>query len=81
MSDNYIWILLTGFFIFLFIVFALLCFTPTNRDWLFYYCNKDSFFEHDFVECPALLASLSEDARISYEQAKGIIAVDKSGYK
>ncbi|KAG0747389.1 hypothetical protein G6F62_001464 [Rhizopus arrhizus] len=32
--------------------------------------KHDSLFEDEIVECPALLATLSEDARISYEQAK-----------
>ncbi|RCH93940.1 Protein ssh4 [Rhizopus stolonifer] len=68
MDTNYTWILLVGIFVFLFVIFILLCFTKANGDHFFY--NEDSLFEDEIVECPALLASLSEDARISYEQAK-----------
>lgn len=66
---NYTWILLVGVFVFLFVIFILLCFTKASGERFFY--GQDSFFEDGFVECPALLATLSEDARISYEQAKG----------
>jgi hypothetical protein len=68
-DTNYTWILLVGIFVFLFVIFILLCFTKASGENFFY--NEDSLFEDEIVECPALLATLSEDARISYEQAKG----------
>lgn len=68
-NNNYTWILLVGVAVFLFVVVLLLCFTKASGERLFY-SGEDSLFEEPFIETPALLATLSEDARLSYEQAK-----------
>ncbi|KAI8970408.1 concanavalin A-like lectin/glucanase domain-containing protein [Mycotypha africana] len=70
-TNNYTWILLVGMVVFFFVIFILLCFTKASGERLFY-SGEDSFYEDTnyIVETPALLATLSEDARISYEQAK-----------
>lgn len=66
--NNYTWILLVGVVVFLFVIVVLLCFTRGSGEQLF--LTEDSLFEDTIVETPAIMASLSEDARLSYEQAK-----------
>lgn len=68
-NSNYTWILLVGVVVFLFVIVVLLCFTKASGERLFY-SGEDSLFEETIVETPALMATLSEDARLSYEQAK-----------
>ncbi|CAO3656984.1 unnamed protein product [Mucor hiemalis] len=68
-TSNYTWILLVGVVVFLFVIVVLLCFTKASGERLFY-SGEDSLFEETIVETPALMATLSEDARLSYEQAK-----------
>lgn len=68
-SSSYTWILLVGVVVFLFVIIVLLCFTKASGERLFY-SGEDSIFEETIVETPALMATLSEDARLSYEQAK-----------
>ncbi|KAI9319109.1 concanavalin A-like lectin/glucanase domain-containing protein [Dichotomocladium elegans] len=67
--DNYIWILIAGIVIFLVVVALLLYFTSPSGDRIFLGVD-DVECGGDFEETPELLAILSEDARISYEQAK-----------
>ncbi|KAL7320408.1 Protein ssh4 [Mucor circinelloides] len=68
-DSSYTWILLVGVVVFLFVIVVLLCFTKASGERLFY-SGEDSIYEEAIVETPALLATLSEDARLSYEQAK-----------
>lgn len=68
--SGYTWILLVGVVVFLFVIVVLLCFTKGSGDRLFY-GGDDSIYEDSIVETPAMMASLSPDARLSYEQAKG----------
>ncbi|KAI9353082.1 concanavalin A-like lectin/glucanase domain-containing protein [Pilaira anomala] len=67
--SSYTWILLVGVVVFLFVIVVLLCFTKASGDRLFY-GGDDSIYEDSIVETPAMMASLSPDARLSYEQAK-----------
>lgn len=67
-DSNYTWILLVGVVVFLFVIIVLLCFTKASGERLFY--SEDSIYEETIVETPAMMASLSVDARLSYEQAK-----------
>ncbi|KAG2199941.1 hypothetical protein INT47_009267 [Mucor saturninus] len=68
-NSNYTWILLVGVVVFLFVIVVLLCFTKASGERLFY-TGEDSIFEETIVETPAMMATLSPDARLSYEQAK-----------
>lgn len=70
--DNYTWIFLVGIVVFFLVIVILLCFTKAGGDRLFLGSTHDPECISEIEETPALLASLSEDARISYEQAKGI---------
>lgn len=78
-SSNYTWILLVGVAVFLFVVIMLLCFTKASGERLFY-SGEDSLFEEPFIETPALLSTLSEDARLSYEQAKSTFTYAHNWY-
>ena len=69
--DNYTWIFLVGIVVFFLVIVILLCFTKAGGDRLFLGGTHDPECISEIEETPALLASLSEDARISYEQAKG----------
>lgn len=69
-NSNYTWILLVGVVVFLFVIVVLLCFTKASGERLFY-TGEDSIYEESIIETPAMMASLSPDARLSYEQAKG----------
>lgn len=69
--DNYTWIFLVGIVVFFLVIVILLCFTKAGGDRLFLGSTHDPECISEIEETPALLASLSEDARISYEQAKG----------
>ncbi|CDH58889.1 endosomal spry domain [Lichtheimia corymbifera JMRC:FSU:9682] len=68
--DNYTWIFLVGIVVFFLVIVILLCFTKAGGDRLFLGSTHDPECISEIEETPALLASLSEDARISYEQAK-----------
>ncbi|GAA5805842.1 concanavalin A-like lectin/glucanase domain-containing protein [Helicostylum pulchrum] len=68
-NSNYTWILLVGVVVFLFVIVVLLCFTKASGERLFY-TGEDSIYEESIIETPAMMASLSPDARLSYEQAK-----------
>ena len=68
-DTNYTWILLVGVLVFLFVIIILLCFSKASGEQLFY-SSDDSLFEETIVETPALMATLTPDARFSYEQAK-----------
>ncbi|KAI8372650.1 concanavalin A-like lectin/glucanase domain-containing protein [Choanephora cucurbitarum] len=73
-SVSYAWILIVGVVVFMFVVIVLLCFTKASGERLFY--SSEDHYEDTLIETPALLASLSEDARLSYEQAKKSIPTD-----
>jgi hypothetical protein len=70
-DSNYTWIFLIGVFVFIFLVIILLCFTKTTGERLFLGNIDDPEVGGTIDETPALLASLTEDARLSYERAKG----------
>lgn len=70
MRDS-LWILIVGILVFVLVLMLLLCFTKGSGDTLFLTGPDDPETACAFRETPALLATLSEDARISYEQAKG----------
>ncbi|SAM00881.1 hypothetical protein [Absidia glauca] len=69
-DSNYTWIFLVGVFVFVFLVIVLLCFTKTTGERLFLGNIDDPEIGGTIDETPALLASLTEDARLSYERAK-----------
>lgn len=69
--DSYTWIFLVGIVVFFLVIVILLCFTKAGGDRLFLGSTHDPECISEIEETPALLATLSEDARISYEQAKG----------
>lgn len=69
-NSNYTWILLVGVVVFLFVIVVLLCFTKASGERLFH-MGEDSIIVETIVETPAMMATLSPDARLSYEQAKG----------
>lgn len=71
MDNTYTWIFIVGVIVFFLVIILLLCFTKAGGDRLFLGGSDDLEGGSEVVETPALLASLSEDARISYEQAKG----------
>lgn len=71
LDSNYTWIFLVGVFVFVFLVIILLCFTKTTGERLFLGGIDDPEIGGTIEETPALLASLSEDARLSYTRAKG----------
>lgn len=74
MRDS-LWILIVGILVFVLVLVLLLCFTKGSGDTLFLTGPDDPETACAFRETPALLATLSEDARISYEQAKGKVVV------
>ncbi|KAI7876682.1 SPRY-domain-containing protein [Lichtheimia hyalospora FSU 10163] len=69
MRDS-LWILIVGILVFVLVLVLLLCFTKGSGDTLFLTGPDDPETACAFRETPALLTTLSEDARISYEQAK-----------
>ncbi|KAI8149726.1 concanavalin A-like lectin/glucanase domain-containing protein [Fennellomyces sp. T-0311] len=70
MDSSYTWIFIVGVVVFFLVIIVLLCFTKAGGDRLFLGGTDDPECANDFEETPALLATLSEDARFSYEQAK-----------
>lgn len=75
MDSNYTWIFIVGIVVFFFVIIVLLCFTKATGERLFLGGADDPELVAEIVETPALLASLSEDARLSYERAKGNIYI------
>lgn len=71
MDSSYTWILIVGIVVFFAVIVVLLCFTKAAGERLFFSGIEDPELANEIEETPALLALLSEDARISYEQAKG----------
>ncbi|KAI8084915.1 concanavalin A-like lectin/glucanase domain-containing protein [Halteromyces radiatus] len=69
-DSNYTWIFVVGLVVFVFVVVILLCFTKATGERLFLGGTDDPELAGDIEETPALLALLSEDARLSYERAK-----------
>ena len=78
MDSSYTWIFIVGVVVFFLVITVLLCFTKAGGDRLFLGGTDDPECASEFEETPALLATLSEDARISYEQAKGKFCNQKS---
>lgn len=70
MGSGYTWIFIVGVVVFFLVGVILLCFTKAAGDRFFLTSSDDPEFASEFEETPAFLASLSEDARLSYEQAK-----------
>ncbi|KAG2223785.1 hypothetical protein INT45_001919 [Circinella minor] len=70
MDSSYTWIFIVGVVVFFLVIIVLLCFTKAGGDRLFLGGTDDPECASEFEETPSLLATLSEDARISYEQAK-----------
>ncbi|KAI9299873.1 concanavalin A-like lectin/glucanase domain-containing protein [Cunninghamella echinulata] len=70
MDSNYTWIFIVGIVVFFFVIIVLLCFTKATGERLFLGGTDDPELAAEIVETPALLALLSEDARLSYERAK-----------
>jgi hypothetical protein len=72
MADSYAWIFIVGIIVFFLIIVVLLCFTRASGSQLFSsIATNDPELGTEFVETPAMLETLSEDARLSYERAKG----------
>jgi hypothetical protein len=72
MGDSYAWIFIVGIVVFFLIIVVLLCFTRASGSQLFSSISaNDPELGTEFVETPAMLETLSEDARLSYERAKG----------
>jgi len=72
MADSYAWIFIVGIIVFFLIIVVLLCFTKASGSQLFSSIStNDPELGTEFVETPAMLETLSEDARLSYERAKG----------
>jgi hypothetical protein len=72
MADSYAWIFIVGIVVFFLIIVILLCFTRASGSQLFSSISaNDPELGTEFVETPAMLETLSEDARLSYERAKG----------
>jgi hypothetical protein len=72
MPDSYAWIFIVGIIVFFLIIVVLLCFTKASGNQLFTSISaNDPELGTEFVETPAMLETLSEDARLSYERAKG----------
>lgn len=65
---NYSFLLLVFIVVIVGSILVILCVTRINGD----YSTDEYFSEEPFIETPTLLATLSEDARLSYEQAKSI---------
>ncbi|KAI8379550.1 concanavalin A-like lectin/glucanase domain-containing protein [Radiomyces spectabilis] len=70
MESKFTWIFICGLAVFLFVIVILLCFTRASGERLLFLGMDDAELGQGIVETPALLASLSEDARLSYERAK-----------
>ncbi|KAM3582001.1 Protein ssh4 [Umbelopsis sp. WA50703] len=71
MADSYAWIFIVGIVVFFLIIVILLCFTRASGSQLFSSISaNDPELGTEFVETPAMLETLSEDARLSYERAK-----------
>ncbi|KAI9314114.1 concanavalin A-like lectin/glucanase domain-containing protein [Dichotomocladium elegans] len=68
--DSYTWIFIVGVVVFFLVIIVLLCFSRAGGDRLFLNGADDPECAGEIEETPVLLAMLSEDARISYEQAK-----------
>jgi hypothetical protein len=71
LDNNYTWIIIVGVVVFVLVVIILLCFTKATGEPLFLGNIDDPELAGQMEETPALLALLSEDARLSYERAKG----------
>ncbi|SAL96532.1 hypothetical protein [Absidia glauca] len=70
LDNNYTWIIIVGVVVFVLVVIILLCFTKATGEPLFLGNIDDPELAGQMEETPALLALLSEDARLSYERAK-----------
>lgn len=71
MLGTYGWIFVTGIIVFFLVIVFLLFFTRSPIELPLSFSGGDSDFDDWPVESEEQVASLPEDARLSYERAKG----------
>ena len=75
MLSAYAWIFITGIIVFFIIIVILLFFTRSPIELPSSVSGGDSDFEEWPIESEEQVARLPEDARLSYERAKGNIFI------